>query len=97
MIPDDIREEVIEMGKTMAEHDVYFSVPERPLAKADIVFIVDEDGERLGTLKVSILVQSQNRFIQPTGNNKRRDYHDIPNPACPAIPNHALYAVLHRQ
>lgn len=37
----------------MPERDVYFSVPERPLAKADIVFIVDEDGERLGTLKIS--------------------------------------------
>jgi len=37
----------------MAEHDVNFSVPERPLANADVVFIVEEDGERLGTLKVS--------------------------------------------
>ena len=38
----------------MAEHDVCFSVPERPLANADVVFVVDEDGERFGTLmKVS--------------------------------------------
>lgn len=37
----------------MAEHDVQFSVPERPLSKSDIVFVVDEDGERFGTLMVS--------------------------------------------
>ena len=37
----------------MPEHDVSFSVPDRPLANADIVFTVDEGGERFGTLRVT--------------------------------------------
>lgn len=34
-------------------HDVRFSVPERPLANADIEFKVYKDGERFGTLRIS--------------------------------------------
>jgi hypothetical protein len=37
----------------MAQHNVNFTVPKRPLGKADIVFEIDADGERLGTLKIS--------------------------------------------
>ena len=34
-------------------HDVRFSIPERALGKADVEFIVKEDGAVLGTLAVS--------------------------------------------
>ena len=37
----------------MAKHDVKFTVPERPLGKADVEFSVKRDGEVLGRLKVS--------------------------------------------
>lgn len=37
----------------MPEHQVNFSVPARPLERADIVFDVLADGEKLGTLEVS--------------------------------------------
>ncbi len=37
----------------MARHDVKFSVPPRPLGHADLEFVVDRDGAKLGTLKVS--------------------------------------------
>jgi len=37
----------------MATHQVHFSVPQRELGKADVEFIVNIDGKRLGTLKVS--------------------------------------------
>jgi hypothetical protein len=34
-------------------HDVQFTVPSRDLGKADLVFDVRVDGEKLGTLEVS--------------------------------------------
>ncbi|MBE0507575.1 MAG: hypothetical protein IBX50_12820 [Marinospirillum sp.] len=34
-------------------HDVSFSVPSRPLGKSDIEFIIKNDGNTLGTLKIS--------------------------------------------
>ncbi len=37
----------------MAKHEVAFDVPERPLGRADIRFIVKADGSVLGTLTVS--------------------------------------------
>jgi len=38
----------------MAKHDVSFTVPGRPLGKADITFDVWADNEKLGTLAVSL-------------------------------------------
>ena len=37
----------------MAKHDVSFTIPERPLGKADLEFRIKRDGEVLGRLKVS--------------------------------------------
>ncbi len=37
----------------MATHNVEFTVPERPLGKADIIFTVKRDGEAFGRLKIS--------------------------------------------
>ena len=37
----------------MAQHEVKFTVPERPLGKADVEFAIKRDGEALGRLKVS--------------------------------------------
>lgn len=37
----------------MAQHEVKFTVPERPLGKADVEFAITRDGESLGRLKVS--------------------------------------------
>lgn len=37
----------------MAQHKVDFTIPERPLGKADVEFRVKLDGESLGRLKVS--------------------------------------------
>jgi hypothetical protein len=37
----------------MAQHEVKFTVPERPLGKADVEFGIKRDGEMLGRLKVS--------------------------------------------
>lgn len=37
----------------MARHDVSFTIPERPLGKADLEFKVKRDGETFGRLKVS--------------------------------------------
>ena len=37
----------------MAQHEVKFTVPERPLGKADVEFSVKRDGEVVGKLKVS--------------------------------------------
>ena len=37
----------------MAKHDVKFTVPERPLGKADVQFSVRRDGEAMGRLKIS--------------------------------------------
>ena len=34
-------------------HDVNFSIPKRPLGKADVEFDVHRDGKKLGTLKIS--------------------------------------------
>jgi len=34
-------------------HDVRFTIPERKLGNADIEFVVYEDRERLGTLRIS--------------------------------------------
>lgn len=34
-------------------HNVMFTVPERPVGNADIEFVVDKDGKKLGTLRVS--------------------------------------------
>lgn len=37
----------------MAKHDVNFTLPERPLGKADIEFSIKRDNKPLGRLKVS--------------------------------------------
>lgn len=37
----------------MAEHDVEFSIPPRPLGRADVSFTVRAEGEMVGTLLVS--------------------------------------------
>jgi len=37
----------------MAQHEVKFTVPERPLGKADVEFSIKRDGEALGRFKVS--------------------------------------------
>ncbi len=37
----------------MATHDVSFSIPARVLGKADVEFVVKEDGSVLGTLAIS--------------------------------------------
>ncbi len=37
----------------MAQHEVTFTVPQRPLGKADVEFDIKRDGEALGRLKVS--------------------------------------------
>jgi len=37
----------------MAKHDVKFTVPERPLGRADVEFAIKRDGEALGRLKIS--------------------------------------------
>ncbi len=37
----------------MAQHEVKFTVPERPLGKADVEFSVKRDGRVVGKLKVS--------------------------------------------
>lgn len=34
-------------------HDVTFTVPDRPLGKNDVAFVVRQSGGKLGTLKVS--------------------------------------------
>ena len=34
-------------------HDVSFSIPTRKLGTADVVFDVNQDGKKLGTLKIS--------------------------------------------
>lgn len=37
----------------MAQHEVKFSVPKRPLAHKDIEFEITADGEKFGELRVS--------------------------------------------
>jgi hypothetical protein len=37
----------------MAKHIVSFSIPERELGRADVEFVVKQDGAILGTLEVS--------------------------------------------
>ncbi|MDO5056449.1 MAG: hypothetical protein Q4E06_03845 [Lautropia sp.] len=37
----------------MASHNVKFTIPQRDLGKADVVFEVKRDGEKFGDLKVS--------------------------------------------
>lgn len=37
----------------MAKHKVNFNLPSRPLASADIIFSVQEDGEKFGELRIS--------------------------------------------
>jgi hypothetical protein len=37
----------------MATHKVDFQVPWRPIGREDVVFSVEQDGEKLGELKVS--------------------------------------------
>ncbi len=37
----------------MAQHEVKFTVPERPLGRADVEFSVKRDGEAIGRLKIS--------------------------------------------
>jgi hypothetical protein len=37
----------------MAQHDVDFIVPQRPLGKVDIEFIITKDGAQLGKIKIS--------------------------------------------
>jgi hypothetical protein len=34
-------------------HDIKFTIPERPLGRADIKLDVETDGAKLGTLKIS--------------------------------------------
>jgi hypothetical protein len=38
----------------MADHDVYFSIPERELGKADVEFRVKRNGQAFGRLRVSV-------------------------------------------
>jgi len=38
----------------MAEHDVYFSIPERELGKADVEFRVKRNGQAFGRLRISV-------------------------------------------
>jgi hypothetical protein len=57
-----------EKGTTMAQHEVKFTVPERPLGKADVEFGIKRDGEMLGRLKVS------NGTIVWVPKNKRSGY-----------------------
>lgn len=37
----------------MAEHKVSFNLPNRPLSFADVIFTVQEDGEKSGELRIS--------------------------------------------
>ena len=37
----------------MSQHNLTFTVPERPVGNADIIFTVYEDGEKFGELRVS--------------------------------------------
>lgn len=37
----------------MAQHEVNFNVPDRPLAHADIIFTVRQDEEKFGELRIS--------------------------------------------
>jgi hypothetical protein len=37
----------------MAKHDVFFNIPQRPLGKADVEFIIKSNDSILGTLAVS--------------------------------------------
>ena len=37
----------------MADHDVYFTIPERKLKKADVEFRIKRKGKAFGRLKVS--------------------------------------------
>ncbi|MCC7194277.1 MAG: hypothetical protein IT356_01845 [Gemmatimonadaceae bacterium] len=37
----------------MAQHEVNFTIPERPLGKADVEFSIKRNGEAHGRLKVS--------------------------------------------
>jgi hypothetical protein len=37
----------------LAQHDVNFTIPERPLGKADVEFRIKRDGEVVGRLRVS--------------------------------------------
>lgn len=37
----------------MAEHDVFFTIPERQLGKADIEFRVKRNGQAFGRLRIS--------------------------------------------
>ena len=37
----------------MAKHDVSFSVPQRPLGRADVEFLIKRDGKVHGTLAIS--------------------------------------------
>jgi hypothetical protein len=37
----------------MAQHDVRFEVPERPVGNADIVFRIKKNGVQFGRLKIS--------------------------------------------
>lgn len=37
----------------MAKHKVNFNLPSRPLARTDIIFTVQEDGEKFGELRIS--------------------------------------------
>ncbi len=37
----------------MAKHDVTFTVPDRPIGKADVEFRIKKDSEVLGKLKIS--------------------------------------------
>jgi hypothetical protein len=37
----------------MADHDVYFTIPERDLGKADVEFRIKRNGKAFGRLRVS--------------------------------------------
>jgi hypothetical protein len=37
----------------MPQHNLTFTVPERPVGNADIIFTVYQDGEKFGELRVS--------------------------------------------
>jgi hypothetical protein len=53
----------------MAKHDVKFTLPERPLGKVDIDFMVEKDGDVLGKLKIS---HGAVEWIPKHGRTRRR-------------------------
>lgn len=51
----------------MARHEVRFTVPQRPLGKADVEFDIKRNGEALGRLKVSKALSVNNIYLRARG------------------------------